>query len=76
MRRFLNNADTPRSQRPEHKVWRFKPCRMSDKHFEMLLFLRTNKNYIVFVFLENSFAINNDLIIVILTKRITESANG
>ena len=75
MRRFLSNADTPTSQRPEQEVSRSKRCQMSDKHFEMLLFLRANKNYIIFAFLENSFAINNDLIIVILTKRITESAN-
>ena len=44
MRRFLSNADTPRSQRPEHEVLRLKRCHMSDKHFEMLLFLRVNKN--------------------------------
>ena len=32
-----------RSQRPEQGL-RPKRCRMSDKHFEMLLFLRANKN--------------------------------
>ena len=75
MRRFLSNAYTPSSQRSEHKVLRPKQCRMSDKHFELLWFLRANKNQTLFVFLENSFAVNNDLIIVILTKRIAESAN-
>ena len=44
MRRFLSNADTPRSQRPKHEVLRPKRCRMSDKHFEILLFLRADKN--------------------------------
>ena len=44
MRRFLSNADTPKSQRPEQEVFRHKQCRMSDKHFEMLLFLRAYKN--------------------------------
>ena len=44
MRRFLNNADTPRSQRFEREVLRPKRCRISDEHFEMLLFLRANRN--------------------------------
>ena len=44
MRRFVSNADTPRSQRPEQEVSRPKRCRMSDKHLEMLWFLRANKN--------------------------------
>ena len=75
MRCFLSNANTPMSQHPKHEVLRSKPCRMSDKHFEMLLFLCANKNKTIFLFLEYSFAINNDFIIVILTKRMTESAN-
>ena len=70
MRRLLRNADTLRSQRHEHEVLPPKRCRMNDKQFEMLLFLYAK----IKSFLENSFAINNDLIIVILTKRITESA--
>ena len=44
MRRFLSNADMPRSQRPEHEVLRSKRSRMSDKHFEMQVFFRANKN--------------------------------
>ena len=44
MRRFLSNADTPRSKHPEHEVLHPKRCGMSDKHFEMRLFLRANKN--------------------------------
>ena len=36
MTRFLRNADTPRSHRPEHEVLRPKQCRMCNKHFEML----------------------------------------
>ena len=43
MRRFLSNADTPRSQRPEQEVLPPKRCRMSDKQFEMLLFFRDNE---------------------------------
>ena len=50
MRRFLSNADTPRSQCHEQEVLRPKRCRLSDKHFEMLLILRANKNQIIFVF--------------------------
>ena len=42
----------------------------------MLLFLHANKDSTIFVFLENSFANKDDLIIVILTEQITESANG
>ena len=44
MRRFLRNADTPRSQRPKHEVLRPKRCRMNDMHFEILLIFRANKN--------------------------------
>ena len=73
MRRFLSNAtDTPRIQHPEPEVLRPKRCRMNDKHFEMLLLLQANSNR----FCNLSFAINNDLIIVMLTNRITKSVNG
>ena len=58
---FRSNADTPRSQRSDQEVLRRYQCQISDKHFEMLLFLRANKNKIIFVFLENSFANNNYL---------------
>ena len=44
MRHFLSNADTPRSQGAEQEVLRPERCPMSKKHFEMLSFLRANKN--------------------------------
>ena len=44
MRRFLSNADRPRSECPEHEILRPKRCRMSNKHIEILMFLRTNKH--------------------------------
>ena len=44
MRLFLSNADTVRSQCPEQDALHPKQCRMSNKHFEMLLFLNPNKN--------------------------------
>ena len=44
MKRFLRNADTPKeSQRPEQEVLHSKRCRLSDKHFEMLLLPQANK---------------------------------
>ena len=44
MRRFLSNSDTLRSQRPEQEVLHPKLCQISNKHFEMRLFLWANKN--------------------------------
>ena len=44
MRRFLSNADALRKQHSENKVLRPKRWPMINKHFEMLLFLRANKN--------------------------------